>query len=446
MRGTLALVGGAGLGAGLMYLLDPERGERRRSALSESVACAVNDAADRFPAVASVAADAVAGARQAASRLETPRFVSDLTTRLDAPRRVAGLTEAARRATAMRPQWRNGRVILRRRHPVSFLEDHRWSLLVVAAGTLAAGRRRHRRGCGVHVRARPRAGAARRVGGVQGAPRRGGGRPVNADRIRVAAVGDLHCAKAMTAGALASVFGQVAERAELLALCGDLTDTGTPEEAKFLVRELAVVKVPVVAVLGNHDYESEKAPEVKQILADAGVAVLDGDSVELRGVGFAGVKGFAGGFGERALQAWGEPILKRFVREAVEEALKLEGALARLRTPHRIALMHYSPVRATVTEEPSEIAAFLGSSRLEDPINRYPVTAAFHGHAHRGSPEGRTSSGVPVYNVALPLLRRRFPNDPPFRVIEVQVERTNGGPPSAPPPVHAGAGIGATIP
>src|SRR6266403_443424 len=116
MRGTLALVGGAGLGAGLMYLLDPERGERRRSALSESVACAVNDAADRFPAVAGVAAEAVAGARQAASR-----------------------PEAARRAVALRPQWRNGRVTLRRRHPVSFLEDHRWSLLGVAAGILAAG-------------------------------------------------------------------------------------------------------------------------------------------------------------------------------------------------------------------------------------------------------------------------------------------------------------------
>jgi len=139
MRGTLALVGGAGLGAGLMYLLDPERGERRRSALSESVAYAVNDAADRFPALAGVAANAVAGARQAASRLETPRFVSDLTARLDAPRRAADLTEAARRATALRPQWRNGRVALRRRHPVSFLEDHRWSLLGVAAGILAAG-------------------------------------------------------------------------------------------------------------------------------------------------------------------------------------------------------------------------------------------------------------------------------------------------------------------
>src|SRR2546426_117942 len=139
MRGTLALVGGAGLGAGLMYLLDPERGERRRSALSDSLACAVNDAADRFPAVASAAADAVAGARQVASRLETPRFVSDLTARLDAPRRVADFTEAARRASALRPQWRNGRMALRRRHPVSFLEDHRWSLLGLAAGILAAG-------------------------------------------------------------------------------------------------------------------------------------------------------------------------------------------------------------------------------------------------------------------------------------------------------------------
>ena len=269
---------------------------------------------------------------------------------------------------------------------------------------------------------------------------------MSTDRVRIAAVGDLHCAKAMTPGTLAPVISSVAERADILALCGDLTDTGTPDEAKSLVRELALAKVPIVAVLGNHDYESEKSDEVKRILGDGGVAVLDGDSVEIRGVGFAGVKGFAGGFGERALQSWGEPVLKQFVREAVEEALKLEGALARLRTGHRIALMHYSPVRATVTDEPSEIAAFLGSSRLEDPLNRYPVTAAFHGHAHRGSLEGRTSSGVPVYNVALPLLRRRFPADPPFRVVEVQVERTNGGAPSAPPPVHAGSGIGATIP
>src|SRR5262249_59496067 len=125
---------------------------------------------------------------------------------------------------------------------------------------------------------------------------------------------------------------------------------------------LASAKVPIIAVLGNHDYESEKSGEVKQILTEGGVSVLDGDSVEVLGVGFAGVKRFAGGFGERALQSWGGPILKQFVREAVEEALKLEGALARLPAAHRIALLHYSPVRATVTDEPAEIAPLLGSS------------------------------------------------------------------------------------
>jgi Icc-related predicted phosphoesterase len=270
---------------------------------------------------------------------------------------------------------------------------------------------------------------------------------VNGDVVRVAAVGDLHCGRT-SQGAFQPLFARMTESADIVVMCGDLTDYGLPEEARVLAREVGgALKLPVVGVFGNHDYESGHADEVRDILAEAGMRILDGDGAEIRGVGFAGVKGFAGGFGERALQSWGEPVLKQFVREAVEEALKLEGALARLRTTHRIALLHYSPVRATVTDEPSEIAAFLGSSRLEDPLNRYPVTAAFHGHAHRGSPEGRTSSGVPVYNVALPLLRRRFPNDPPFRVLEVQVDRSNnGGAPAAPPPVHAGAGIGATIP
>jgi uncharacterized membrane protein len=139
MRGTLALVSGAGLGAGLMYLLDPERGERRRIALGDSLTCAVNDAAERFPAVASAAADAMAGAREAVSRVDAPRLVSEMSTRLDAPRRIADISEAARRVTSMRPEWRNGRVTLRRRHPMSFLEEHRWTLVGVAAGVLAAG-------------------------------------------------------------------------------------------------------------------------------------------------------------------------------------------------------------------------------------------------------------------------------------------------------------------
>jgi Icc-related predicted phosphoesterase len=242
---------------------------------------------------------------------------------------------------------------------------------------------------------------------------------LNGSVLRVAAVGDLHCGKD-SQGAFQPLFTRVAEAADVLVLCGDLTDYGLPEEAKVLVRELTgTVKVPVVGVFGNHDYESGHADEVKQILCDGGVRVLDGDFVEIGGVGFAGVKGFAGGFGDRALQSWGEPVLKAFVREAVEEALKLEAALARIQAPRRVAVLHYSPIRATVDQEPPEVVPFLGSSRLEEPINRYGAVAAFHGHAHHGVPEGRTSTGVPVYNVALPLLRAVSGGHPPFRLLEI---------------------------
>jgi Icc-related predicted phosphoesterase len=239
--------------------------------------------------------------------------------------------------------------------------------------------------------------------------------------VRVAAVGDLHCTKS-SQGALSPLFAQVAEQAEVLLLCGDLTDYGLPEEAQVLVKELAAAKVPVVAVLGNHDFESDQPQEVTRILCEAGVTVLDGDACEIQGIGFAGVKGFAGGFGQRTLGPWGEPIIKSFVQEAVHEALKLEAALARLRTPLRIVLMHYSPIQATVEGEPPEIFAFLGSSRLEEPLMRYPATAIVHGHAHHGTPEGRTHSDVPVYNVSMPLLRQHFPHRPPFRILEINPE------------------------
>jgi Icc-related predicted phosphoesterase len=249
--------------------------------------------------------------------------------------------------------------------------------------------------------------------------------------IRVAAVGDLHCTRA-SEGAFQPLFGEVAESADVLALCGDLTDYGTAEEARVLAKELAAIKVPKVAVLGNHDFESGAASEVAQILAEgAGVILLDGTAVEVLGVGFAGVKGFAGGFGERALQSWGEEPIKAFVRAALEEALKLESALARLRTPGRVALLHYAPIGATVDGEPVEIFPFLGSSRLEEPLNRYRPSVVFHGHAHRGRSEGATSTGVPVYNVALPLLRRLHPERPPFRVVEVPLPED---PPADPRP------------
>jgi Icc-related predicted phosphoesterase len=175
----------------------------------------------------------------------------------------------------------------------------------------------------------------------------------------------------------------------------------------------------MVGVLGNHDYESGASEEVKRILTAGGVQLLDGDAIEVKGVGFAGVKGFIGGFGRGTLGPWGETIIKRFVQEAIDEALKLEAALQRLRTDRRIALTHYSPIRGTVQGEPPEIFAYLGCGRLEEPLHRYPVDAVFHGHAHHGTLEGRTENGIPVYNVALPLLRATHGGARGYRVVEI---------------------------
>jgi Icc-related predicted phosphoesterase len=239
------------------------------------------------------------------------------------------------------------------------------------------------------------------------------------DVVRIAAMSDVHYSRT-SAGSLQSVFQQVTESADLLVLCGDLTDYGLAEEARVLAKDLTSgLRIPAIAVLGNHDFEAGEEVEIAKILTDAGVRVLDGDTYEIHGVGFAGVRGFCGGFGRGALGAWGEPIIKQFVHEALQEVLKLESALARLKTPHRIALIHYAPVRDTVEGEPLEIYPFLGSSRFEEPLTRYSVSAVFHGHAHRGSPEGRTSSGIPVFNVCLPLLRALHPDRPPFRLFEV---------------------------
>jgi Icc-related predicted phosphoesterase len=238
-------------------------------------------------------------------------------------------------------------------------------------------------------------------------------------------MGDLHVSK-NSQGAFQALFSQISEAADVLLLCGDFTNYGLPDEARVLVRELnSTLKVPVIAVLGNHDFEGGKPQEIRQILIDGGVSVLDGEATEVHGVGFAGVKGFAGGFGRGALGPWGEQAIKAFVQEAIDESLKLEAALARLRTQKRVALLHYSPVRATVEGEPPEIFAYLGSSRLEEPINRYRVSAVFHGHAHRGTPEGRTSTGIPVHNVSIPLLQRVNPDRPPFLIVEVPLDESD---------------------
>jgi Icc-related predicted phosphoesterase len=241
------------------------------------------------------------------------------------------------------------------------------------------------------------------------------------ETLRIAAVADIHVKKTGQ-GSMQSLFAAASEQADVLLLCGDLTDYGLIEEAKILAREITTsLRIPVIGILGNHDFESGKQDDVVRIMTDAGVTMLDGDSHEIEGVGFAGVKGFGGGFGRRQLGAWGEDIIKKFVHETIEEALKLEQALAKLRTPQKIAVIHYAPIHATVVGEPEEIYPFLGSSRLEEPIDRYRCNAVFHGHAHRGFLEGRTKGNVPVYNVAMPLLIANDGNRPPFRVVEVPV-------------------------
>jgi len=237
--------------------------------------------------------------------------------------------------------------------------------------------------------------------------------------VRIGAIGDLHCPR-FGIEELKSLFAEIARRCDVLLLCGDITDYGKPEEAELFTTALAALKgIPVVAVLGNHDHESGQAGTLTDIFERHGIRVLDGTSVEILGVEFVGVKGFAGGFGDRLLQSWGEPVLKQFVHESIDEVLKLESALAKHTTSPRVVLLHYAPIQGTVMGEAPEIFPFLGTSRLEEPINRYGVTAVFHGHAHHGTIEGRTGSGIPVYNVALPLLLQQDCPQPFLRVLQL---------------------------
>ena len=238
-----------------------------------------------------------------------------------------------------------------------------------------------------------------------------------ADRpLRIAATADMHYAK-HSRGMLHEAFADISQSADMLLLCGDLTDYGLPEEAEELVADIrAAVRIPTLAVLGNHDFESSQAELVSKVLDEAGVNVLNGEAIEIAGVGFAGICGFGGGFGRRMLNAWGEPLIKQFVQESISHAVRLEQALTKLQTEKRIVVLHYSPIRATLEGEDPEIYAFLGSSRLEEPINRFKVTAVFHGHAHNGVLDGKTSTGIPVYNVSAPALRK---TGKPYRIVEL---------------------------
>lgn len=226
-------------------------------------------------------------------------------------------------------------------------------------------------------------------------------------KTKIAAVADVHVREG-DKGKWIDYFKEVSKQADILVIAGDLTDTGDEGEADVLAEELKACSIPVVAVLGNHDYEKGRHKLIRQILIKHGVHVLDGEAIVIGNVGFAGVKGFGGGFDKHMLSFFGEGAMKAFVQEAVDEALHLDRALARLDAEHdnitKIAVLHYSPIRQTVEGEPEAIFPFLGCSRLAEPLNRYKVQVAFHGHAHIGTLEGKTSDGVPVYNVAKHIL------------------------------------------
>ena len=236
-------------------------------------------------------------------------------------------------------------------------------------------------------------------------------------KLRVAAVGDLHVGEAHDRPHR-ELFDRVHEEADVLCLCGDLTNFGKVREVEILLEDIRGCKVPMVGVLGNHEHECGLVDEVTAMLRDAGVQMLTGQAFEIDGVGFAGGKGFIGGFGRYMLSPFGEAAVKTFVREAVEDANLIENSIRMLRTERSVVVLHYSPVVDTVMGEPPEIHPFLGSSRLGETIDRYDnISLVVHGHAHRGQPEGRTTKGVPVFNVALPVLRTL--GDTPYRVFEV---------------------------
>ena len=237
--------------------------------------------------------------------------------------------------------------------------------------------------------------------------------------MRIAATADIHYGK-HSRGEFRETFVEISNSADVLLLCGDLTDYGLADEAEQLVADIRdAVRIPALAVLGNHDFESGEAQLIIDLLDRAGVIMLDGAAHEIDGVGFAGVCGFGGGFGRRMLNAWGEPLIKQFVQEAIDHAVRLEQAIAKLQTERKVVVLHYSPIRATVQGEDPEIFAFLGSSRLEEPINRFQVNLVVHGHAHNGAGDGATSTGIPVYNVSAPLLRKSGDGAPPFRIFDI---------------------------
>jgi len=235
--------------------------------------------------------------------------------------------------------------------------------------------------------------------------------------MRIAATADLHFS-AQTQGLLKEQLVRVRDEADVLVVAGDLTNYGRPQEMEPLVNVLVRLRVPTIAVLGNHDYECGQEAELIRMMTSEGIKVLDGTGYERDGVGFAGTKGFIGGFGRGVLTAFGEPEVKAFVKASIDEAMKLERAMSQLRSLKRVVVLHYAPIAATVSGEAPEIYPYLGSSRLAEVVDRHGAELILHGHAHHGSLNGKTTAGIPVHNVAITLLLAQQPAAA-YRVFDV---------------------------
>jgi Icc-related predicted phosphoesterase len=226
--------------------------------------------------------------------------------------------------------------------------------------------------------------------------------------IRLAAIGDVHFARD-SKGTWRPHLEDLAERADVLLVAGDLTRHGSIDEAEVLAEELEDLPVPTVAVLGNHDYHLSEEKLIRDVMERAGVRVLEGEtariSVNGATLGIGGVKGFGGGFAGACGTEFGEPEMKSFIRHTKTVAESLRASLETLDTDYRVTLLHYAPIEGTLAGERREIFPFLGSYLLAEAIDEVGADLAIHGHAHGGVEKGVTPGGVTVRNVALPVVR-----------------------------------------
>jgi Icc-related predicted phosphoesterase len=226
--------------------------------------------------------------------------------------------------------------------------------------------------------------------------------------IRIAAVGDVHFGR-NSRGWIGNYLEEITRQADLFLIAGDLTQTGHVDEARVLCEDLSASSIPVVTVLGNHDFHLGQQGEIVRMLEDAGVKVLDGAAVRIRvretEVGVAGIKGFGGGFAGACASEFGEDEMKEFIRYTKDQARQLKEALLSLDCCYKVALLHYSPIAGTLMGEKPEIYPFLGSYLLSEAVDDSEADVVFHGHAHKGVEKGVTFGGVPVRNVAQPVIQ-----------------------------------------